>query len=288
MSVPILNASGCLDALAAPEVATSLDAFVTKTVTPLPRQGNPPPRIAEVDGWMLNSIGLQNPGIEAFTTSVVPRLRTLGVQLWVSVGGFSASDYKTCCERFDELDAVQVVELNLSCPNVDEATETVVELVQSSRSATTKPLYAKLSPATPDIAELARAVADAGADGLSLVNTLRGLALDPKTLRPRLALGPGGASGPALRPIALACVHACANAVELPIVGIGGITSGRDVLDFVAVGASAVALGTVLFTDPFSPDRIRDELEQEARLRGYGSAVEIGRLAPGSAFAPRA
>lgn len=287
MSVRLLNASGCLDALTAPEVARTLDAFVTKTVTPLPREGNPPPRIAEVGGWMLNSIGLQNPGIEVFSTSVLPRLRDLGVPLWVSVGGFSASDYSNCCERIDELDAVHVVELNLSCPNVDEAPETVVELVEAARSATSKPLYAKLSPTTPDIAELARAVAQAGADGLSLVNTLRGLALDPGTLRPRLALGSGGASGPALRPIALACVHACAKAVELPIVGIGGVMSGRDVLDFVAVGASAVALGTVLFADPFSPARIRDELEREAGPGGYGSAVEIGRLAHGSAFSTR-
>jgi len=285
MSVPILNASGCLDALTAPEVARTLDGFVTKTVTPLPREGNPPPRIAEADGWMLNSIGLQNPGIEAFATRVLPRLRDLGVPLWVSVGGFSASDYETCCERVGELEAVQVIELNLSCPNVDEAPETVVELVRSSRKATSKPLYAKLSPATPDIAEVARAVADAGADGLSLVNTIRGLALDPGSLRPRLALGPGGASGPALRPIALACVYACANAVELPIVGLGGVMSGRDVIDFVAVGASAVALGTVLFADPFSPSRIRAELEREARVRGYGSAEEIGRLAHGSASA---
>ncbi|MDQ3425281.1 MAG: dihydroorotate dehydrogenase [Actinomycetota bacterium] len=287
MNVPVLNASGCLDALTAPEVAATLDAFVTKTVTPLPREGNPPPRIAEVDGWMLNSIGLQNPGIEVFSTSVLPRLQDLGVPLWVSVGGFSSSDYKTCCERLDDLDAAQVIELNLSCPNVDEAPETVVELVQASRSATSKPLYAKLSPATPDIAELARSVADAGANGLSLVNTLRGLALDQATLRPRLALGTGGASGPALRPIALACVYACANAVELPIVGIGGVMSGADVIDFIAAGASAVALGTVLFADPLSPARIRDELEREARSRGYSSAVEIRRLAHGLAFASR-
>ncbi len=273
MSVSILNASGCLDALTAPEVARMLDAFVTKTVTPLPREGNPPPRIAEAGGWMLNSIGLQNPGIEAFVTGVLPRLSELGVPIWVSVGGFSASDYRRCCEQLDAHDAVEVIELNLSCPNVDEAPEAAAELVRASRSATSKPLYAKLSPATPDIAELARAVADAGANGLSLVNTLRGLALDPRTLLPRLALGPGGASGPALRPIALACVYACANAVELPIVGIGGVMSGRDARDFIAVGASAVALGTVLFADPFAPVRIRDELEQEPHLRGHESAA---------------
>ena len=284
MSVPILNASGCLDALVAPDVAKTLDAFVTKTVTPLPREGNAPPRIAETDGWMLNSIGLQNPGIERFCGEVAPRLQDLEVPLWVSVGGFSASDYQVCCERVDQLDGVRVIELNLSCPNVDEAPETIAELVQASRRATAKPLYAKLSPASSDIGELARAVADAGADGLSLVNTLRGLVLDPASLRPRLAFGPGGASGPALHPIALACVYACANAVELPIVGMGGVMSGRDALDLVAVGASAISLGTVLFGDPFAAGRVRDELEREAGSRGYGSAAEIGRVARGSAF----
>ena len=284
MSVPILNASGCLDALVAPDVAKTLDAFVTKTVTPLPREGNPPPRITETDGWMLNSIGLQNPGIERFCGEVAPRLQDLEVPLWVSVGGFSALDYRICCERVDELDAVQVIELNLSCPNVDEAPETIAELVRASRRATVKPLYAKLSPASGEIGELARAVADAGADGLSLVNTLRGLVLDPASLRPRLALGPGGASGPALHPIALACVYACANAVELPIVGMGGVMSGRDALDLVAVGASAISLGTVLFGDPFAPDRVRGELEREAASRGHDSAAEMDGIARGSAF----
>jgi dihydroorotate dehydrogenase (NAD+) catalytic subunit len=173
--------------------------------------------------------------------------------------------------------------LNLSCPNVEEAPETAAELVSVSRTATSKPLYAKLSPATWDIAETARAVADAGADGLSLVNTIRGLELDSSTLRPRLALGPGGYSGPALRPIALACVHACANAVDLPIVGMGGVSSGRDALDLVAAGASLVALGTVLFADPLAAPRVRAELEAEARSRGYGSAAEIRGVSPETA-----
>jgi dihydroorotate dehydrogenase (NAD+) catalytic subunit len=257
---PILNASGCLDALTAPAVARSLDAFVTKTVTPLPREGNPPPRIAETDAGMLNSIGLQNPGIEAFVDEVVPRLGELGVPVWVSVGGFSAADYAAVCERLDEQEDVETIELNLSCPNVEEAPETAAELVAAARAVTGKPLYAKLSPASWDVADSARAVAAAGADGLSLVNTIRGLALDPRTRRPKLALGPGGYSGPALRPIALACVLACAEAVDLPIVGMGGIETGRDVEDFVAAGARAVALGTVLFSDPWAPERIRSEL----------------------------
>jgi dihydroorotate dehydrogenase (NAD+) catalytic subunit len=259
---PILNASGCLDALTAPGVARTLDAFVTKTVTPLPREGNPPPRITETDSGMLNSIGLQNPGIEAFLAENVPRLRELGVPIWVSAGGFSAADYAVVCELLDEQEEVDTIELNLSCPNVEEAPETAAELVAAARAATRKTLYAKLSPATWDVAESARAVAAAGADGLSLINTIRGLAIDPATGRSKLALGPGGYSGPALRPIALACVYACSQAVDLPIVGMGGIETGRDVHDFVSAGASAVALGTILFSDPWAPQRVRAEVAE--------------------------
>lgn len=279
MSVPILNASGCLDALAAPEVARSLDAFVTKTITPSPRQGNPPARIAETEYGMLNSIGLQGPGIDAFVEGHLPRLAELGVDLWVSVGGFSASDYALCCERLDGERAVAAIELNLSCPNVEEAPETAAALVAAARAATKKPLYAKLSPAQWDVAAAARAVVDAGADGLSLVNTIRGLALDPRTLAPRLGRELGGYSGPALRPIALACVHACACAVDVPIVGMGGLTTGLDALELVAAGASSVALGTILFSDPFAPARVRAELEAEAAARGFKSALDARSIA---------
>ena len=264
MTIPLLNASGCLDALTAPEVAATMDVFVTKTVTPLPREGNAPPRFVETEYGMLNSIGLQNPGLDAFVARVLPRLRDLGVPIWVSVGGFSAPDYARACARLDESAEVAIIELNLSCPNVEEAPEPAAEIVAGAREATTKPLYAKLSPATPDIASTARAVADAGADGLSLVNTIRGLAFDPDPLRPALGRGAGGYSGPALRPIALACVHACAEAVDLPIVGMGGVENGGDVLAFAAAGASAVALGTVLFGDPFAARRIRSELTEQA------------------------
>ena len=258
---PILNASGCLDALTAPTAARRLDAFVTKTVTPLPRDGNPPPRIAETDSGMLNSIGLQNPGIDAFVRDNLPLLAALEVPVWVSVGGFSAEDYALVCTRLDDCADVSTIELNLSCPNVEEAAETAAELVAAARRATAKPLYAKLSPATWDVAESARAVAAAGADGLSLVNTIRGLGFDRASGQPLLARGAGGYSGPALRPVALACVYACARAVELPIVGMGGIGSGRDVEEFVGAGASSVALGTILFSDPWAPDRLRSELE---------------------------
>ncbi len=264
----ILNASGCLDALVARNVAAQLDAFVTKTVTPLPRDGNPPVRIAETDVGMLNTIGLANPGIEEFLASHLPRLEELGLAIWVSVGGFAAEDYARSCELLDARDGVAVIELNVSCPNVDAPHESAWEIVHAARAATAKPLFAKLSPGVPDIAEVARAAAAAGADGLSLVNTIRGLALDERTLAPRLSTGSGGLSGAALRPVALAAVYACARAVPLPIVGMGGVFSGRDALELIAVGASAVALGTVLFADPGAPGRIRAELNALARERG--------------------
>jgi dihydroorotate dehydrogenase (NAD+) catalytic subunit len=265
----LLNASGCLDALAAPEVARRLDAFVTKTVTPLPREGNAPPRIAETAHGMLNAIGLANPGRERFLADHLPRLRELGIPLWVSVGGFCAGDYAETCAA---LEGIEAIELNLPCPNVDEAADSAAEIVAACRVATSLPLYAKLSAAHPDVAAVATAVAGAGADGLSLINTLRGLALDPHTLKPILARGSGGLSGPTLKPIALATAHACYAATQLPIVGMGGIATAHDVVEFVACGALHVALGTVLFADPDAPTRIREELAVVPMDDKYGAA----------------
>src|SRR6266516_76467 len=242
----LLNASGCLDALTALEVARSLEVFVTKTVTPLAREGNEPVRIAELDGGMLNAIGLANPGIERFCGDTLPMLA--GLEVWVSVGGFSVQDYADLSARLDSED------------------------VAAARAMTEKPLYAKLSPAVPDVAETARAAEAAGADGLSLVNTIRGLALDERTLRPVLARGPGGLSGPALRPVALAAVHACRRATALPIVGMGGVATGRHALELLAAGANDVALGTILFSDPAAPGRIRAELEAELAAHGFADA----------------
>jgi dihydroorotate dehydrogenase (NAD+) catalytic subunit len=265
----LLNASGCLDALAAPEVARQLDGFVTKTVTPLPREGNAPPRIAETAHGMLNAIGLANPGRERFLADQLPRLRELAIPLWISVGGFCLRDYADTCAALEDVEAI---ELNLSCPNVDEAADSAAAIVSACRAATTLPLYAKLSAAHPDVASVARAVADAGADGLSLVNTLRGLALDPTTLRPVLARGAGGLSGPSLKPVALAAVHSSYATTRLPIVGMGGIETGQDALEFVACGALHVALGTVLFSDPNAPSRVRDELAVVQMNDAYGAA----------------
>jgi dihydroorotate dehydrogenase (NAD+) catalytic subunit len=240
---------------------------VTKTVTPEPREGNPPVRIAETDFGMLNSIGLANPGRERFLAETLPALRGLGVPLWVSVGGFAAHEFAETCARLEDV----TIELNLSCPNVDEAPENAAEIVATCRAMTELPLYAKLSPAAWDIAETARAVEAAGADGLSLVNTMRGLSLDER-MRPTLARGAGGYSGPALRPIALAAVFACRSAVALPIVGMGGVSTGRHVLELIACGASHVALGTVLFADSDAPARVREELAAEVARLGYAHA----------------
>src|SRR5919205_980396 len=192
----LLNASGCLDALTAPEVARSLDAFVTKTVTPEPREGNEPIRIAETETGMLNSIGLANPGIDRFLTRNLPELGQLGAPIWVSVGGFAADDYAELCSRLDDHAEVAALELNVSCPNVESPAQNTAQIVASARLATRKPVWAKLSAAVPDIAEVARAAQEAGADGLSLVNTVRGLTLDERTLRPVLGPSVGGLSGP--------------------------------------------------------------------------------------------
>ena len=266
----LLNASGCLDALAAPEVARTLDVFVTKTVTPLPREGNAPVRIAEVDVGMLNAIGLANPGAEAFVADHLPRLAELGVPLWVSVGGFAVDDYVAVAEQVSR-DEVEALELNLSCPNVDEVPENVGEVVAAVRKVTGKPLYAKLSAAVADLAATAQAAESAGADGLSLVNTVRGLALDERTLRPILARGAGGLSGPALRPVALAAVYTCYRETRLPIVGMGGVATGRHALELLAAGARDVAVGTALFADPGAAGRIREELEAESAALGFVS-----------------
>lgn len=270
----LLNASGCLDALSAPDVVRGLDAFVTKTVTPEPRAGSRPVRIAETDHGMLNAIGLANPGRERFVDETLPALRALGIPLWVSVGGFSARDYADTCSRLRDV----TIELNLSCPNVDEAPEGAAEIVAACRAATDLPLYAKLSPAAWDVAATARAVEAAGADGLSLVNTMRGLALD-RDLRPTLGRASGGYSGPALRPIALAAVHACRRVTDLPIVGMGGVETGRHALELIACGATHVALGTVLFADPDAPGRVRAQLAEAAAAAGFGEPRDANSAA---------
>ena len=286
----LLNASGCLDALIAPEVARTLDAFVTKTVTPQPREGNAPVRIAETEAGMLNAIGLANPGVEAFVAEHLPQLAQLGVPLWISVGGFSVEDYVHVAAQLGDRDEVEALELNLSCPNVDELPESVGEVVAAVRAVTAKPLYAKLSAAVADLGATASAAEAAGADGLSLINTVRGLALDERTLRPVLARATGGLSGPALRPVALAAVYACFAATRLPIVGMGGVATGRHALELLAAGATDVAVGTALFSDPGAPVRIRSELEAELAAFGFvnaDNAIGAAHVVPDPTLDPK-
>jgi dihydroorotate dehydrogenase (NAD+) catalytic subunit len=223
---------------------------------------------------MLNAIGLANPGRDVFLAETLPRLRALNVPLWVSVGGFTAHEYAETCARLDNV----TIELNLSCPNVDEAPESAAEIVAACREATANPLYAKVSPHSWDLGETVRAIEAAGADGVSLVNTLRGVALDSR-LHPTLARGAGGYSGPALKPVALAALLAARRATELPIVGMGGVCTGRDALEMIACGATHVALGTVLFADPDAPTRVRAELDAEATRAGFARPADAFGLA---------
>ena len=265
----LLNASGCLDALTASDVAATLDAFVTKTVTPEPRAGNRAGahrrdrvRNAECDRARQSRTRRLHRDDAAASREHDRAFRSGSPS-----AGFSARDYAETCEQLAR-DDVACIELNLSCPNVDEAPESAAEIVSACREATAKPLYAKLSPHSWDLGETVRSVEAAGADGVSLVNTLRGVALDAR-LAPTLARGAGGYSGPALKPVALAAVLAARRATQLPIVGMGGVQSGRDALELIACGATHVALGTVLFADPDAPARVRAELIDECERAGF-------------------
>ncbi len=276
---PVMNASGTLDPLAARAAGLAIDAelalVVTKTVTPLAREGNEPPRVCEVAGGMLNSIGLPNPGLAAFAETTLPEVRALGRPLVVSIGGFEHGDYALACRRLDGEPGIAALELNVSCPNVKSGcisigsdpaeTEAVVRLC---REATRLPLWVKLSPNVADLAAIAVAAERAGAAALVLTNTLRGLAIDHATLAPLLGGVTGGLSGPALKPVALAAVHACRAACDLPIVGVGGIASGWDALEFLAAGACAVQVGSAAFREPLLARRVRAELTTLLADRG--------------------
>jgi dihydroorotate dehydrogenase (NAD+) catalytic subunit len=270
---PVLNASGTLDAPAARDagvpVHDALAALVTKTVTPQPREGNDPPRLAEAPAGLLNSIGLANPGLEAFAERVLPATAALGRPLVVSVGGFSHDDYAAMVRRLAGAPGVVALELNVSCPNVEsgcisigsDAAETRA-LVERVRPLSGVPLWVKLSPNVADVGAIAAAAEAGGADAVVACNTLRGMAVDRGSLRPLLGGVTGGLSGPALRPVALACVHACRAACGLDVVGVGGVGSGQDALELMAAGAAAVQVGTATFPEPRAAERVRRELEQ--------------------------
>jgi dihydroorotate dehydrogenase (NAD+) catalytic subunit len=272
---PIINGSGTFDAIAAQRAFGDelrerfpFAAFVSKTVTLAPRQGNPPPRLWELAGGLINSIGLPNKGIERFLAEDLPQLATLPVPLIVNVMGSSRDDVAQLVGALDARDEVAAIELNVSCPNVDTGLLMGADpweisgLLARVRPLTTKPLIVKLTPNATDVPAVARAAEDAGASALSLINTLRGMAFDPVSGEPWLGGTTGGVSGAAVRAVALAQVHAVAAEVAIQIVGIGGVQSGRDALDLMRAGADLVAVGTESFRDPAAGRRIASELEQ--------------------------
>ena len=270
---PVLNGSGTFDAIAARRAFGDallerfpFDAFVSKTITLEPREGNPPPRLWETPAGLINSIGLPNKGLEGFVASDLPQLADLPVPLVVSVMGFSREELATLVERVGARDEVALIELNVSCPNVEtglvmgaEPSETAAA-VERVRALTGKPLIVKLTPNANEPAAVAEAAEEAGADAVSLINTLKGMALDPRTRRPWLGGVRGGVSGPAVRAVALEQVHSVASRVRIPVIGMGGIESGRHAADFLAAGARCVAVGTESFRDPLAGRRIAAEL----------------------------
>jgi dihydroorotate dehydrogenase (NAD+) catalytic subunit len=279
---PVINGSGTFDALAARrafgdrlDAEFPFSAFVSKTITPEPRIGNPPPRLYETPAGLINSIGLPNKGLQGFLLDDVPALATLPVPLIVSVMAPSREGFEALVESVGARSEVAAIELNVSCPNVksglivgEQPAETLA-LCERLRPLTEKPLIVKLTPNTSDPAAVARAAADGGADAVSLINTLRATAYAPGSTEPWLGAGSGGLSGPAVRPIALDQVRRVAAEVTIPVIGMGGIESGADAADFLVAGATAIAVGTASFRDPLIATRIRTELSSELISRGF-------------------
>jgi dihydroorotate dehydrogenase (NAD+) catalytic subunit len=288
---PILVASGTFG------YAREMQAFVPfaklggvipKTVTPLPRLGNPPPRTVETAAGLLNSIGLDNDGLDAFVEKHLPYLLELGTAVLVNIAGATIDEFVAMAARLDAFPRIAGLELNISCPNVsggvDFGTDAkmAADLVKRVREACRFPIVAKLTPNVTRIVSIAQAVADAGADAVSLVNTFQGLAVDWRRRRPILGAGMGGLSGPAIKPLALRCVWQVAQGVPgLPIIGVGGISSLDDVMEYLVCGASAIQVGTANFYDPGAAPRLVDELSKLVEAEGWPdlSAV-IGTLRP--------
>jgi dihydroorotate dehydrogenase (NAD+) catalytic subunit len=270
---PIINASGTFDAIAARRVFGEavrerfpFAAFVSKTVTVKPRQGNPPPRLWELPAGLLNSIGLPNKGLDGYLAQDLPELAELPVPLIVNVMGFSRDEVAALVSAFAPRDEVAGLELNVSCPNVETGLvmgadpDEVARLLAAVRPLTDKPLIVKLTPNASDVPAVAMAAQEAGASAVSLINTLRGMALAPGSSEPWLGGGTGGVSGPAVRAVALAQVYSVRAAVRIPIVAMGGVQSGADALALMAAGADVVAVGTESFRDPTAGTRIASEL----------------------------
>ena len=258
-----------------------LGGISVKGLTPLPRNGNPSPRIAETPMGMLNSVGLQNPGVDAFIAHELPELRRHDITVIANISGNTPEEYGEICEKLSAA-GVDMIEVNISCPNVKAGglaygtrPELAAEVTAVAKAHSAVPVMVKLSPNVTDITEIARAVEGAGADAVSLINTLRGMVIDVKTRRPILKMNTGGLSGPAVLPVAVRMVWEVHNAVKVPILGMGGISSGADAAQMMLAGASAVAVGAATFADPFAPVKVLEELEAICDAQGLKSVTEL-------------
>ena len=261
---------------------SQLGGIVTKTITLEPRDGNPPPRIWETPSGMLNSIGLANPGLEVFIKDIVPLLADLPTEIIISVGGNSEGEFIELVEKLSEIEFVNTIELNLSCPNVKEGgihfgrnPDTVFSLLKKLREITEKSLWAKLSPQVTDIAELGIAAQDGGADAISLINTLPAMAIDIKTRKPMLGAITGGLSGPAIHPVAVAMVYELSKKIGIPIIGIGGVYRPEDAVELIIAGASAVQIGSGYFADTTLPQRTVSFLDSYISRNGFDNVAQI-------------
>ncbi len=259
-----------------------LGGLVTKTITPAPRGGNPPQRIIETAGGMLNAIGLQNPGLEDFVGEKWAFLAGLQTQVVVNIAGFSVDEFAFMAARLEELHGIAALEVNISCPNVEAGgdnfatrPETAAAVIAAVKCNSRRPIIAKLTPNVTDTTEIARAVVDAGADAVSLINTLVGMAIDVNSQRPILGNITGGLSGPAVKPVALAMVWKVAQAVSVPIMGIGGIATARDALEFIIAGASAVQVGTANFVNPNAGVEVVDGIQAHCDEHGIDQLASL-------------
>ncbi|MDE5843512.1 MAG: dihydroorotate dehydrogenase [Muribaculaceae bacterium] len=283
---PVIPASGCFGygyVMAEYYDIDCLGSISFKGTTREPRFGNPLPRVAECASGMINSVGLQNPGIDKVISDELPRMREVFHQpIIANISGFSIDEYVECCRKIDGEKQVEIIELNVSCPNVHGGgmsfgtqCESVAEVTKAVKEVTTKPLYVKLSPNVTDIVSIARAAEDAGADGICLINTLLGMRIDVKTRKPVIANVMGGFSGPAVFPVAVRMVHQVSKACRIPVMGCGGVSKAVDVIEMMMAGATAVQVGAANLRDPFVCPKIISELPREMERLGISSLTEI-------------
>lgn len=259
-----------------------IGGIIVKGTTLHPREGNPYPRMYETASGMLNCVGLQNKGVDYFCSHIYPQIKDIRTNMIVNVSGSCPEDYAECAARIDELEHIPAIELNISCPNVKQGgmafgvtLEGAASVVKAVREAYHKTLIVKLSPNVTSVADIARSVVDAGADALSLINTLMGMAIDIEKKRPVLSINTGGLSGPAVKPVALRMVWQVAQAVNVPVIGLGGIMNARDAIEFLLAGASAIQIGTANFIDPAVTVKVAKGINDYLDSHGYSSVSEI-------------